>query len=202
MDMRDDFDMDTEIVTWRNAERARLIAARLAMSAEQRMAHGAAIAASVAACLGDVAGKAISLYWPFRGEPDLRPLMEEFCRKGATCLLPVVVGKGAPLMFRAWRQGETLARGVWNIPYPEHGPDVRPDIVIAPLVGFDSGCYRLGYGGGFFDRTLAALPQLPDVIGVGYEQQRIASIRPQRHDIPMHVIVTEAGIQTRPGGNE
>jgi 5,10-methenyltetrahydrofolate synthetase len=90
-----------------------------------------------------------------------------------------------------------MERGIWNILVPADGPDVRPDVVIAPLVGFDPACLRLGYGGGYFDRTLATFAQKPLVIGVGYGHQAIATIHPQPHDIPMDVIVTEAGITHR-----
>src|SRR5690606_24922582 len=106
---------------------------------------------------------------------------------------PVVVEKARPLVFRAYRPGDRLEKGVWNIPIPADGDPVIPDIVIAPLVGVDVRNYRLGYGGGFFDRTLAALPKRPLVIGVGYEMQRIATIHPQPHDIPMDRIVAACG---------
>ncbi|MEP4420404.1 MAG: 5-formyltetrahydrofolate cyclo-ligase, partial [Nitratireductor sp.] len=114
-------------------------------------------------------------------------------RRGGTLALPVVVEKAAPLVFRDWRPGMKLEKGVWNIPVPPAAPAVIPDIVISPVVGFDPANYRLGYGGGFFDRTLAALPARPTVIGVGYAAAAIATIYPQPHDIAMDFIVTEAG---------
>jgi 5,10-methenyltetrahydrofolate synthetase len=202
MERSDETSDSAAIAAWRKAERERLIAARLDLPAATRTAHSAAIGEALLDHLGAIGSKAISFYWPFRGEPDLRPTMDALNDAGATCLLPVVVAKDAPLSFRAWRRGEPLSRGVWNIPYPENGPDRRPDIVIAPLVGFDADCFRLGYGGGFFDRTLAALSMLPLVVGVGYGQQKIASIRPQSHDIPMDRIITEAGALTRRGRND
>jgi 5,10-methenyltetrahydrofolate synthetase len=81
-----------------------------------------------------------------------------------------------------------MARGLWNIPYPADGDIVLPHIVIAPLVGFDRQSYRLGYGGGFFDRTLAALSPKPFVIGVGYQSAELQTIFPQPHDIPMDAL--------------
>jgi 5,10-methenyltetrahydrofolate synthetase len=186
-----------EIAPWRKTERERLIAARLSVPADIRAGHSQAIAAALDAVIGDIAGKAVSLYWPFRGEPDLRPWMETLPGRGATGLLPVVVEKARPLIFRAWNKDEPLGRGVWNIPIPEQGPEITPDIVIAPLVGFDPECFRLGYGGGFFDRTLAAIGKPVVVIGVGYGQQEIASIRPQSHDIAMDAIVTENAVRRR-----
>jgi 5-formyltetrahydrofolate cyclo-ligase len=182
----------TDVKRWRKAERERLIAARLAVSADARMAMSQRIAESLDAVIGDIAGRMVSLYWPFRGEPDLRPWMASVNERGGRTALPVVVEKGRPLIFRAYTPGDRLEKGVWNIPIPAEGDPALPDVVISPIVGIDPGQYRLGYGGGFFDRTLAGMPFKPLVIGVGYELQRIATIYPQPHDIPMDRVVTEA----------
>lgn len=184
----------TDVERWRKNERARLISERLAVSAEQRAAWGEAIAQAILAEIGDVANRVVSAYWPFRGEPDLRPLLKRISGRGGRTALPVVVEKGRPLEFHLWQSGDALSRGVWNIPVPAEPDPCTPDIVLAPVVGFDPDCYRLGYGGGFFDRTLAAMPKRPNVIGVGYSDARIATIYPQLHDIPMDMLVTEAGI--------
>lgn len=183
----------TDVNRWRKSERERLIAARLAVPAETRALHGEAIAAGVLAEIGDLTGRIVSAYWPFRGEPDLRPLLQTVAERGGRTALPVVVEKGRPLDFHLWQAGEALSRGVWNIPVPAAQRPCLPDIVIAPVVGYDPTCYRLGYGGGFFDRTLAAMPKKPRVIGVGYSAARLATIYAQPHDIAMDVIVTEAG---------
>ncbi len=95
------------------------------------------------------------------------------------------------MAFRLWEPDTKMERGIWNIPVPAAAPPITPDVVIAPLVGFDRGCYRLGYGGGYFDRTLAAFAVRPLTVGVGYSSSELTSIRPQTHDIPMHMIVTE-----------
>lgn len=179
-----------DIARWRKAERERLIAARLAIPADDRAAMSARIAEELDAIVGDVAGRVVSLYWPFRGEPDLRPWMASLVARGALPALPVVVEKAHPLVFRAYRPGDPLEKGVWNIPVPAEGRPVTPDVTIAPLVGVDPRNYRLGYGGGFFDRTIASLPNRPLVIGVGYAMQRIPTIHPQPHDIPMDRVVT------------
>lgn len=97
------------------------------------------------------------------------------------------------LVFRRWWPGATMLSGVWNIPVPAEGIDVMPDVVVSPVVGFDPACYRLGYGGGFYDRTLAAMARQPRVIGVGFALAAIATIHPLPHDIPMQAIVTERG---------
>ena len=182
-----------DVARWRKAERERLIAARLAIPADIRTSFALSIAAGLDAVIGDVSGRAVSLYWPFRGEPDLRPWLASVGERGGMAALPVVVEKAKPLVFRAYRPGDPLEKGVWNIPIPASGGPVVPDVVIAPVVGFDPGRYRLGYGGGFFDRTLAALPKKPLVIGVGYDMQAIPTIYAQPHDIPMDRIITETG---------
>jgi 5-formyltetrahydrofolate cyclo-ligase len=181
-----------DILRWRKTERERLIAARLAVSAETRAAMARRIADGLSVAIGDVSDRLISLYWPFRGEPDLRPWMNSVIERGGRIALPVVIEKGRPLIFRAWRPGDRLEKGVWNIPIPADGPAVQPDVVIAPVVGFDPEHYRLGYGGGFFDRTLAAMTTPRLAIGVGYRSSAIPTIHPLPHDIPMNVIVTEA----------
>ncbi|HEX2525461.1 MAG TPA: 5-formyltetrahydrofolate cyclo-ligase [Geminicoccus sp.] len=186
-----------EVMRWRKEERARLIAKRLAVPAAERAAMTEGIVRGLDELLGDPAARVVSVYWPFRGEPDLRGWMAGVTARGGICALPIVREKKAPLVFRAWKEGDRMERGIWNILVPADGPDIRPDVVIAPLVGFDPACFRLGYGGGYFDRTLATFAEKPLVVGVGYGHQAIATIHPQPHDIPMDVIVTEAGIAHR-----
>ncbi len=183
-----------DVARWRKSERERLISARLAIAAGDRQRHAERIAAGLDHLIGDPSGHVVSLYWPFRGEPDLRPWMTRVHDRGGCCALPVVIEPKQPLVFRVWEPGARLERGIWNIPVPADGCEVTPDIVIAPVVGFDHACYRLGYGGGFFDRTLAAMPVKPRSIGVGYTQAAILTIYPQPHDIAMDAIVTERSI--------
>lgn len=180
-----------EVMAWRKARRAELIAERLAIDPRTRQGYGGAILEALARHVGEPAQRTVSLYWPFRGEPDLRPWIKTLEASGARCALPVVVAKGAPLVFRLWHTGDPLVPGVWNIPVPARGAEVVPDIVVAPIVGFDADLFRLGYGGGFFDRTLASFPSRPQVIGVGFAQFRLETIHPLPHDIPMDVIITE-----------
>lgn len=180
-----------DVARWRKAERKRLIDERLGVHPDERQALSERIAMALDKAIGDVEGRLVSLYWPIRGEPDLRNWMTESIRRGARIALPVVIRKAWPLEFRAWQPGEPLERGLWNILVPSNGPAVWPSVVIAPVVGFDAANYRLGYGGGFFDRTLATMPNKPLVIGVGYSRSRLPSIYPQSHDIPMDLIVTE-----------
>lgn len=183
-----------DVYRWRKAERQRQIEARLTTSAAARAAMTEGIAAGLDRVIGDVGGRLVSYYWPFRGEPDLRAWAQTIIDRGGRTALPLVVAKGQPLVFRQWQRGEKLERGVWNIPIPAEGDPVFPDIVVAPLVGYDPSNYRLGYGGGFYDRTLASLPKKPLVIGIGYGTCALPTIYPQPHDIPMDVIVTESGV--------
>jgi 5-formyltetrahydrofolate cyclo-ligase len=110
---------------------------------------------------------------------------------GVRLALPVVVERARPLVFREWWPGIRMVPGIWGIPVPAEGDAVLPDALLAPLVGFDARGHRLGYGGGYYDRTLAALPERPLVIGVGFEPSGMETIHPQPHDIPMDLIVTE-----------
>jgi 5-formyltetrahydrofolate cyclo-ligase len=181
------------IMSWRKKERARLIAARLTIPAAERSSRAKSIASQLDVMLPALTGCTVGLYWPLRGEPDLRDWLSVILRRGALCALPVVVEKNAPLIYRSWRPGEPLTRGFWNIPVPEHGEILTPDVVLAPVVGFDENRFRLGYGGGYFDRTLAHLPKRPHVIGIGYAQAALKTIYPLEHDIPMDAIVTECG---------
>jgi 5-formyltetrahydrofolate cyclo-ligase len=182
-----------DVARWRRSERERLIAARLAIHLEERQNLAAEVASELDGLVEPREGLTVSLYWPFRGELDLRPWMERAVANKARIALPVVVAKGQPLNFREWRPGCRMKRGVWNIPVPADGKELVPDITIAPLVGYDPDCYRLGYGGGFFDRTLAALKPRPMAIGVGHPGSAIRTIYPQSHDVPMDLVVTGAG---------
>lgn len=191
--MGEAFRADRQWASWRAAERRRLIAARLAMPATERRRLARRIGAALDELLADVAGLIVAAYWPIRGEPDLRRWIESVRARGADCALPVVVAASAPLEFRAWPPDARLVRGVWNIPVPADGPPVAPQVVIVPVVGFDATGHRLGYGGGFYDRTLAAATPRPFAIGVGASAAVLSSIDPQPHDVPMDAIVTEDG---------
>ncbi|HZT89608.1 MAG TPA: 5-formyltetrahydrofolate cyclo-ligase [Stellaceae bacterium] len=182
---------------WRRAERERLLALRTAVPAPQRRQWGEVIEASLRRVVGELPPGPLGVYWPFRAEFDPRPLIDWALAEGRPVALPVVVDKKGPLEYRLWRPGEKLVDGVWNIPVPEKREIVVPRAVLAPLVGFDEGCYRLGYGGGYFDRTLAALQPRPAAIGVGFELCRLETIHPQPFDMPMQVVVTEAAVRRR-----
>lgn len=133
----------------------------------------------------------IGFYWPFKGEYDPWAPARSLLEQGVRLALPVVFEKARPLIFREWWPGIRMMAGVWDIPVPADGDAVLPDTLLVPLLGFDEGRYRLGYGGGYYARTLAAMPKRQFAIGLGFEVSRLATIHPQPHDIPMDLFITE-----------
>jgi 5-formyltetrahydrofolate cyclo-ligase len=176
-----------EIKRWRRARREELIGRRQALPHRERRELQARIIGLLETRCPELAGGLIGFYWPIRGEIGLHPLIRRLVEQGAGAALPAVVEKG-----------DRLERGFWNIPVPAERKVVRPTVLLVPLVGFDRQGYRLGYGGGYYDRTLAAMTPRPRTIGVGYELGRLETIHPRPHDIPMDAIVTEAGVFESP----
>ncbi len=188
-----------DVARWRKARRAEARAARDALSVAARQQAGEALCRHLLALLdarfGGAAGQVFSGYWPIKGEPDLRPVMRELDARGVAVALPIVETRFAPLVFRRWTPQTKMIRGDWNIPVPTaESPRVAPDIVLAPVMGWTTDCYRLGYGGGYFDRTLAAARPRPFAIGIALAAARLDTIFPQPHDIPLDLILTEEGI--------
>ncbi|QIE47247.1 5-formyltetrahydrofolate cyclo-ligase [Pseudohalocynthiibacter aestuariivivens] len=182
-----------DVSRFRKAERARLYALRNAGTAEDRAQLSDAIAAELDRELTNLAGRIIAAYWPIRSEPDLRDWMTRAHEAGARIVLPVVVEKNAPLIFRTWAPRCAMERGIWNIPVPSDGAEATPDIVISPLLGVDEAGYRLGNGGGYYDRTLAAMETPPLIIGIGAPDCRIKTIYPMPWDVPMTMTVLGDG---------
>lgn len=180
----------SEVAAWRRQARATLYAARQAMGAEQRHDASQRIAAALDRVCADRKPALIGLYWPIKYEPNLLTWARDRSKALAFCL-PVVVTRGQPLEYWHWTPGDALQSGVWGIQIPARRDVATPDLLIAPLVGFDRADYRLGNGGGYFDRTLAALADKPFVIGVGYACGELQTIHPQPHDVPMDSILTE-----------
>jgi 5-formyltetrahydrofolate cyclo-ligase len=180
---------------WRQALRETLIARRRGIAPAERQRWNAAIAARLAMLLRERPVGTIGFYWPLEGEFDPRPVVRDLVAGGWDAALPAVVAPRRPLEFRRWTDGMTLEKGVWDIPTPPAGPVATPDTLLVPLVGFDERRHRLGYGGGFFDRTLAVMTPRPLAIGIGYELSRLPTIRPGEHDIAMDAIVTEAALR-------
>ncbi len=141
----------------------------------------------------------VSSFHPFRSEIDTRPLLGRLTGDGWTTALPVVVGKGSPLIFRRWLPGEPLFRDAMGIEEPMPGaPEVEPDVLIIPLLAFDRKGYRLGYGGGYYDRTLKALRARKRLIAIGaaYAAQEMSSVPHEAHDEKLNYVMTERGIIT------
>ncbi len=183
-----------EVHKWRKEKRRELIERRVAILSEQREIWSAQITNKLRGVLGHLVPGILGIYWPIRGEFDPRPMIGEFTKQGWQMALPVVVAKGEPLVYRAWMPDAALERGTLNIMEPKSGEPVMPDAVLVPLVGYDDGLFRLGNGGGYFDRTLPRLLSMPLVIGVGFSLAHLDTIHPQPHDRPMDVIVTETGV--------
>lgn len=193
----DPFSDPQALRAWRKAERERLIAARLALPPATLAAHRESIDHTIEYGFPGLAGSLVAFCWPFQNEYDARFVLARLRRAGTRTALPVVVAPKSPMIFREWRPGTPLAKGVYDIPYPADGPAVLPQAAIVPMNGFDAGGYRLGYGGGFFDRTLATLDPRPVVIGVTFELARLDTIHPQPYDIPMDYVATERGLYRR-----
>jgi 5,10-methenyltetrahydrofolate synthetase len=182
---------------WRKAMREKLIAARAALPPPTLEAHRHRIDGYLELSFPGLARCRLAFCWPIKGEYDARHFARTMRDRGALTALPVVVAPKTPLVFRQWHPGVALAVGALNIPYPVDSPEIQPNAVILPMNGWDAHGYRLGYGAGFFDRTLASLDKRPITIGVSYELARLDTIYPQPWDIPMDYVVTERGVYRR-----
>lgn len=191
-----------DVGRWRRARRTQLIERRSRMPARMRRQKSEQMISHLDALMEQeqVPGQStiISVYWPLHAEPNLRSWMQR-CHAGGVCIaLPEVVARSEPLVFREWRPGCAMRPGIWNIPVPLDSAIMVPTHVIAPLVGYDGAGFRLGHGGGYYDRTLAHMRSTdhqPVAIGVGYACTRLGTIYPQPHDVPMQFIVTEQGFE-------
>ena len=183
--------------TWRKAERERLIAARTALAPPVLDDWRRRIDAALERSFPGLARGRLAFCWPIRGEYDARHLARTMRERGALTALPVVVAPRQPLVFREWHPGVRLEKGALDIPYPVGSPEVTPDAVLLPMNGWDGQGFRLGYGAGFFDRTLASLGKKPVTIGISYEMARMDTVHPQSWDIPMDYVVTERGVYRR-----
>jgi 5-formyltetrahydrofolate cyclo-ligase len=176
----------------KTALRRALIAARDALSPDDRASADAQIGMRVLAWLASVLPMTpvtLGVYWPMRGEPDLRELYDRLGRQGVRLALPVVVQPQAPLRFAAWMPGEPMARDACGLPVPTKAEMVEPEGLLVPCVGFTAGNIRLGYGGGYYDRTLAQRPRLRTA-GIAYACA-ITEFPRAAHDIALDTVITE-----------
>ena len=174
----------------RLAKTARIRAAAPRGDAAEALAH------NVRQGLGQPLPRVVSGYLAIDDEIDIGPLMSGLDADGAVKVLRVVVAKDAALVFRHWRLGVPLEVGPWNTQHP--GPDSAeavPDVLLVPMLAFDGDGYRIGWGGGFYDRTIATLrSQRPTLaIGVAYSGQRVDAVPRGDHDQPLDWVVTEEG---------
>lgn len=185
--------INPELAATRKALREAAISARAAMPDSLRAELTASIERELERLLAQLDVRLLGFCWPFRGEPDLRAFVIQWLAAGAwrRAALPVVLDKGAPMVFREWWPDMPLSADRHGIPIPAGGAAVVPDVVLVPLNAFDAAGFRLGYGGGYFDRTLAMIDSI--AVGVGFESGRVGSTLPQPHDRPMAWIVTEQG---------
>lgn len=183
--------------TWRKAQRERLISERAALDHATLERMRQRIDAHLERSFPGLGARRVAFCWPIKSEYDARHFAKTLRDRGALTALPVVVAPQQPLAFREWHPGVELAKGALDIPFPVNSREVQPDAVLLPMNGWDAKGYRLGYGAGFFDRTLASLAKRPVVIGASYEQARLDTIHPQPWDVPVDYLVTERGVYRR-----
>lgn len=176
----------------RRALRSHLLALRANLP--QRPAADAQIETALAALLERLAVHCVGFYWPIQQEFDARAVVARWLdgMPGRQAALPVVHAPATPLDFHRWTPDMPMRAGRYGIPVPENTEAVTPDALIIPCVGFSADKFRLGYGGGFYDRTLAAMSGKPVAIGIGFEAC-LVPLRAEPHDLPMDWIVTESG---------
>jgi 5,10-methenyltetrahydrofolate synthetase len=177
---------------WRRALRRELLTRRMALNTATHSDFSARIVAHLNTHFAPP--KTLGFCWPIKHEPDVRGIVELWQQAGTRASLPVVIAADSPLGFREWQTDTPLELDRYGIPTPTQGDWLLPEMILLPLNGFDAAGYRLGYGGGYFDRTLAALSPRPLAIGVGFELNRVESIRPEAHDLALDWIVTENGV--------
>lgn len=156
-------------------------------------ALGARLAAHVLREAPPPVGATVAGFWPMGPEIDIRPLLLALAERGHPIALPVTPKRGNPLTFRRWRPGEALARGPFGTQHPAAGETLTPDWLLVPLLAFDRAGRRLGYGAGYYDRTLAALPGAT-AIGCAYACQELPEVPAGPDDWPLHAIATEQGV--------
>jgi 5,10-methenyltetrahydrofolate synthetase len=172
--------------------RKALLAARKAMPPEEKAWRDAAIGKHFLAWLERNPAASIGVYWPHAGEPDLTPIYPGLTARGIELALPVVVERDAPLAFYAWRAGEELVKDAHGVMAPAARiKPVQPALLLLPCLGFTTMRFRLGYGGGYYDRTLAAARETRTV-GIAYATGK-TDFEVDRHDIALNKIITELG---------
>jgi 5-formyltetrahydrofolate cyclo-ligase len=180
----------------KRAERTRALARRAEAHARFGVEAGQALAEQGLSFLTLASPVVVAGFSAIRDEIDAGPLLARLAKEGHRLALPVMQGKGRPLLFRAWAPGDKMALAQWGIaePLPEQ-PEVYPDVVLVPLLAVDAKGYRLGYGGGFYDRTLQGLRVKKPIIavGIGYDEQRIDVVPHLDYDQRLDWVLTPSG---------
>jgi 5-formyltetrahydrofolate cyclo-ligase len=184
-----------DIVERKKALRARIKAWRAGLGAEAIARAADAVAGHGLAFL-DLRPTVVSAFSPLPDEFRIWPLLRRLAAEGHRLALPVMQGKGRPLLFRAWAPGDAMDRAVWGIPEPRADkPELEPEVLIVPLLAFDRRGWRLGYGGGFYDRTLALLRARKAIaaVGVGFDEQRVDAVPHLDYDQRLDWVLTPSG---------
>lgn len=174
----------------RKLQRARLIETRNSLPGRDRLE--ADLQQRVAEWLRQADVHIVGFYFPVRGEPDLRSVIARWLTLDARRVAALPVIKGEILEYHAWTADAPMQAGEFGIPVPAHGRVVQPECLLIPCVGFDARRFRLGYGGGYYDRTVANLAPWPFTMGVAFDAAKVESIDPQPHDLKLDVVITEA----------
>jgi 5-formyltetrahydrofolate cyclo-ligase len=182
-----------------DAEKSQLRAHARARRQELAADHGAPERAAqrFLTMLPETGVRSIAGYWPIGDELDVRPLLHHLALAGHRLALPVVKGKTSPLAFRAWAPGDPMIPGDYGIHTPAAtAAEIDPDIIIAPLLAFDADGHRLGYGGGYYDRTLAALRAKCDILAIGYAYagQKVGRLPRHDGDMVLDAVVTDHAV--------
>jgi 5,10-methenyltetrahydrofolate synthetase len=183
--------------TLRRELRRSALARRMDLGQDDHAQRSQAVCAHLLENFPQLASLRVGFYWPVNNEPDVRSALETWRAAGDAAfaaLLPVVIDADVALSFRSWHADTAMTRDRHGIPMPEHGDFVTPQALLIPLAAFDAAGFRLGYGGGYFDRTLAKLHPRPLAIGIGFELCRVDSIFPQAHDERLDAVITENGL--------
>lgn len=185
---------EAEIENRKHALRTEALARRHALTPSERAAHSIDACHHLCELVSAHPNKSVALYWPIRDEIDSKPALVRLVEEGVPILLPAVLGEHLPLQFRLWEPGTPLYEaGFGTLAPPDTAPRPDPEIVVIPLAGFDASGTRLGYGKGFYDRTLAQFKQPPLIVGFAFSAQEIEHIPAAPHDVPMQWVVTERG---------
>jgi len=178
-----------ETISDKAALRRELLADRQAITPEVRRQWNIAICAHLGAWWERHQMRTLGVYWPIRGEVDLRTAYDALRERGVRLALPVVVDKNSPLQFIEWQAGVTMTKDNYGVMVPTNGVITRPEALLIPCVGFNAQRFRLGYGGGFYDRTLAVSPR-PLAVGISYACA-LAAFEADTHDVALDAIITE-----------